>query len=298
MPKYGPGRNAFAFGYFAEQFDTNGHPNSPRDFSPGVDAYGLPSRRIGNHGWNLSYYVDVPSAYFDFLVTKGKARVLTAPRATVRNAETAVFFTGEENPYLRTQNGDSPAAGVRAENQPLDPKGDNPNYPDNRTVSGATTLRSVPDVAETGVSLTVRPIIAEKTIALTVNISVVSQLGFDDEGIPMLSTRAVDTELRVAPGEEHIVGGMTRTRSIQAASKVPILGSLPVLGWLFGSENTTGKKTMVAMVLSADLVEDYSGLGAEEKETIATVQSGDMNTPAGRKGSFGFDMYLMNAAAK
>jgi type II secretory pathway component GspD/PulD (secretin) len=298
--KNGPGRSLFAFGSFVENAKTNRLDTNGVDgvgipiFSPGVDVYGLPRHRFNNAGYNIAYYYDVPSAFFDFLVTKGRARVLTAPRTIVMNTETAEFSTGEEILFYRVQNGASAVAGVRPENMLLDPNGDNVNFPDNRTVTGQTMPRAVTEVADAGVALNLTPVIAEESINLNINIALVSHLGFDNSGVPLLHTREVHTDVRANPGSEYIIGGLTRTRAIQTTRKVPVLGSFPVLGWLFGGEITTAKKTLLAIAVSADVVEDFSGMGNEEIEMVERVNSATMNSVTLPEENIGFDMMLMD----
>ncbi len=301
--KNGPGRTLFALGAFTEYFKTSLLDQNGVDgtgvgvFSPGVPVYSLPNHRFENVGYNIAYFYDAPSAFFDFLVAKGRARILTAPRATVLNTQIAYFSTGEEILYYKVQNGASGLAGVRPANMPVDAFGDTVNFPDNRSLSGDTIPRAVPDIANAGVTLILQPVIGEESINLDVDISIVSQLGFDDCGLPMLHTRRVNTEIRANPGEEYIIGGLTRTRAIQITRKVPILGSIPVLGWLFGGEITTTKKTLLAIVISADVVNDFSGMGNEELELVDMVKSKGMNAIPLPEELFGFDMMLMGTNA-
>lgn len=301
--KNGPGRNLFAFGAFSEGFRTNPLSTNGVDgvgnpiISPGANVFGLPGHRLSNSGRNYAYFYDVPSAFFDFLVTKGRARVLTAPRAAVMHGETAHFSLMDEILFYRVQSGPSALAGVRPDGLPLDPFGDNVNFPDNRTLSGDLIPRIVPDVAEVGIEFDVTPQVGSKSINLDVDVTIVSQLGFDDSGIPMLSSRDVGSEFRVFPNQEYIIGGLTWTRSIQTTRKIPFLGSIPVLGWLFGSEITTQKKTMVVMALETQVVEDFSGMGIEELSVVDAVKDGAMASVALPPTLVGFDMMLMEEGA-
>ncbi len=287
--KNGPGRNLFSAGAYGERFHSNISSDIDRVTNPGVDVNSLPGNRFHNSGFNGAYFYDVPSAYFDYLVSKGRARVLTAPSATVLNTETASFSTGEEILYYKVQSVNNP--GVRDE--PLDPYGEDGSFPDNRTLVGSTIER-----ADAGVSLEVTPVIGEESINMDLEISIVSQLGFDDTGVPMLSEREVCTEIRATPGSEYIIGGMNRTRSIQTTRKVPILGSIPVLGWLFGGEITTAKQTMLTMVVTAEVVDDFSGLNYDEDNTIDAVETVGMNAVALPSEIYGFDMMLMGNMAR
>jgi type II secretory pathway component GspD/PulD (secretin) len=223
--------------------------------------------------------------------------VLTQPRVTVLDGETGEFTTGEQILYYRVRNGASPVAGAREPGVPIDPLGVSDLYPDNRTVTGALVGREI-GVARNGVDLEVTPTVAQNTILLDLQITLASQLGYDDAGAPKMSSRGVVTEINALPGEEYLIGGMTRTRTIQATRKIPILGSLPVIGWLFGGEITTTQKTMVAIAITADVVDNYSGLSADENSTINSVESEGMNSIPMPKTPFGYDMWLMDGLSE
>lgn len=287
--KNGPGRNLFAIGAFGEYFKQTTSTGGAPVVSPGgVDVNGLPGQRFNNSGANAGYFYDVPSAYFDFLVTKGRARVLTAPSATVLNTETATFSTGEQILFYRvlTQNDAAPRATA------LDPTGADAAYPDNRTVNG-----EVLDRADAGVNMQVRPVIGEESVVLEVSLTFASQLGFDDAGVPQLHSREINTTIRATPDKEYIIGGMSRTQSLQTSRKIPGLGSLPVAGWLFGGETTTAKKSMLAIVLTADVLDEAATLTPDEAQLVQKVSTAGMNQVPLPSTLWGFDMMLLGKEA-
>lgn len=281
--KNGPGRNLFAVGGYTESFHSSVHDSGVAPVvSSSVDVNGLPGREFKNSGFNGTYFYDVPSAYFDFLVTKGRARVLTAPSLTVLNTETARFDTGEQLLYYLAQSTNDP--GLRK--TPVDPFGRDKAHPDNRTVWGTAAARI-------GVGVEVRPVIGEQVITLALAIGVTSHLGYDDAGAPVLQERDLATTLAARPGAEYVLGGMTRTRVVQATRKVPILGSIPVLGYLFGGEITTARQTTLVLVVSATPVDEEGGLGEAEAATLRQVESEGMDTIPLAPQIVGFDMMLM-----
>ena len=299
--KNGPGRNLFALQAGAEYFFVDRSAGfADQFFQPGLDVHSLQKEKIKNYTYGEAYFYNLPSAYFDYLVSKGKARILTAPRATVMNTEVASFSTGEEILYYRVANGPTDLGGVRPVGVVLNPNGDDIRFPDNRSVNGDTLSRVVTDVVEAGVFLELRPVIADgdgsgETVNLDVAVAAVSQLGFDDAGVPMLSSRDVNTRIRATAGKEYLIGGLTRTRRIQTTRKVPILGSLPIIGYLFGGEITTNKKTMLAISITAEVIGDDNRMNDEESEVIRAVNNEktmeDVKLP---ETPVGFDMYLLN----
>jgi type II secretory pathway component GspD/PulD (secretin) len=91
----------------------------------------------------------------------------------------------------------------------------------------------------------------------------------------------------VPNGEEVVFGGMERTLRTQETRKFPILGSIPVIGWAFGNENSGVKKTVVVCVIRA--TRWPSGLPAEMEQIVKQVSSNEQTpSPPDR---FGFDQW-------
>jgi general secretion pathway protein D len=61
--------------------------------------------------------------------------------------------------------------------------------------------------------------------------------------------RTIDTTVLVDDGEVIILGGLTKDKETLASSRVPILGSIPFLGFLFRSENKSIEKQNLLVFL-------------------------------------------------
>jgi type II secretory pathway component GspD/PulD (secretin) len=335
--KNGPGRNLFALGGFSE-FEKVRNPlnqvgNSTYGYDPmynsGSNIMGLPANRMNSHGYNFSWYYQVPSAYFDFLGVKGKARVVTKTRLSILNTRTGNLTTGEEFLYYLTQNGPAPVGGIRPAGYSLDPLGlgdqrvwdpgdpyvyiytdpgqeprvdvsrsgylrSENTYPDNRTLVG--------QIANSGVRLQITPVIATDKITLAVSYEVSTLTGFDGEGRPQMSRRAVldnrypwhpdypGDVVQSTDGAEIMLGGVVREAKVQQTTKVPVLGSIPVLGYWFGGETTTAQRTMVVVVLKTTVIQNFDSVTAEDKDLLAKVR-GDVPAPL-QEDEYGWDMYL------
>jgi type II secretory pathway component GspD/PulD (secretin) len=323
--KNGPGRNAFALGAFAEYQKVDRLKGGVDVFNSGFDTHGLPHHRFRNHGYNAAYFLDVPSAYFDFLVEKGKARVITAGSVlskmpTAYKADLNAFGQAEFDPdadtpaltggpaefrandevlYYKVLTGPSPRAGARPSGKMLDPFGDDTSFPDNRTVvgtvaplhAGGTTInqRTIAAV-DVGTLLEVTPRIATDSLLLGLHMEVSSLVGFDGAGSPRISARRADTDVRVRDGEEVVYGGMERAVRLQSTRKFPLLGSIPVIGWAFGSENSEVKKAVVVSVIRATRLP--SGVPPDMEQVIRQVSSNEPTPlPADR---FGFDQWALD----
>jgi len=326
--KNGPGRNLFALGAFAEYADLEEIDGMLEDIdlggtplqNPGVDLMGIPGRKFNNSGENVAYYYEVPSAYFDFLNVKGMARLVTKTKLAILNARQGSISTGEQILYYQTLNGPAPSGGVRPAGQVVDPFGDNINYPDNRVVVGGKTDRVVPGgeitgyvydrflgekvalnrqiaAAESGVFLDVIPTIAEEMITMDLVYTVAQLNGFDGEGIPQLASRTANTTVRARDGEEVIVGGLVREAKIKTTRKVPVLGSLPVIGYWFGGEVSTADRKLVAIVLKPTVVMNFDTLNETPDATL--VQQVRQEIPTSMPtDQYGFDQWFLDKPAK
>ena len=289
--KNGPGRHLFAFGAFGER-------------TGGSGVFGLPGSALQGEGANYALYLDVPSAFFDFLVVKGKARVMTAAKISARNLIPASLTSGDTILYYHTRVGPAANAGIRPESLPLDPddipednNGNKTNiYPDNRTVVGTQVIRELTG-SKSGVELHITPLIADNEINLKIDTSVVSHTGFDDKGAPILAERTAKSEIRVRDGQETILGGYSREVFVQRADKVPVLGSLPVIGYLFGGEANTTERRRVVIVVTPHVIKDFSAMTYEgTKINAALIRSKALRKKATEvpKTEVGFDQWILD----
>lgn len=68
--------------------------------------------------------------------------------------------------------------------------------------------------------------------------------------------RAVKSMVRVKNGNTIVVGGLMDTREEKTVRRVPILGYIPIIGWLFSSQSTTKNNTELAIFLTPALIDN------------------------------------------
>lgn len=68
------------------------------------------------------------------------------------------------------------------------------------------------------------------------------------------STRKIKTNLVVNSGDTAVMGGLMKDEDAQNTTKIPILGDIPILGWLFKSESNTKKKTNLVVFITPKIV--------------------------------------------
>ena len=179
-------------------------------------------------------------ALLQALETRGIARRLSNPVLTVLNGETAQFQVGGEVPVPQAF---TPAA---------------------RADAGLGTFASV-DFRAFGIGLGIRPLVGragEVTLDLSSIVSqpdealttVVRDATGTDPQTTAFATRALQTNARLEDGQSLLVGGLV-TRSLREdVSKTPLLGDLPLLGWLFRSTNDTYGESELFVLVTPSVV--------------------------------------------
>ncbi|MDY6934346.1 MAG: secretin N-terminal domain-containing protein [Spirochaetota bacterium] len=71
---------------------------------------------------------------------------------------------------------------------------------------------------------------------------------------PKLSKRDISTKVTVGDGKTIVVGGLIRNNKVEEESKVPILGDIPILGWLFKRKSVDYKKTNLLVFITPFIV--------------------------------------------
>lgn len=69
--------------------------------------------------------------------------------------------------------------------------------------------------------------------------------------------RAMKTTVLVKHGDTVIIGGLLRDNVNNTSSKVPLLGDIPVLGWLFKSSSKSSVKTNLLLLLTPSILKEY-----------------------------------------
>ena len=89
---------------------------------------------------------------------------------------------------------------------------------------------------------------------------------------------------------------MEKSVLVRSVSKVPFLGDIPVLGWLFSAENETVKKSQLVAVLTVIPVDPKTPVPADFAEEAGKI--GGRISNFGLRGfdenEYGFDQYLLD----
>lgn len=70
--------------------------------------------------------------------------------------------------------------------------------------------------------------------------------------IPALSTRRIDTDVELMPGQSFVIGGLIDNRVAETVNRIPGLSSIPLLGKLFTSHNRNRNNTELVVVVTPE----------------------------------------------
>lgn len=121
----------------------------------------------------------------------------------------------------------------------------------------------------TGVKLYITPrVVGSKALALDVQLENSQPVSFqtvfgstDEQGagteiqVPVIATRTARTIVYLEPGQTLLIGGLTQETSQENVRKVPILGDVPILGFLFRSTFTERRREHVIFAISPRIIQ-------------------------------------------
>ncbi|MCX7195473.1 MAG: type IV pilus secretin PilQ [Proteobacteria bacterium] len=79
-------------------------------------------------------------------------------------------------------------------------------------------------------------------------------------GIPSINTKKISTQVLVDNGGTVVIGGVYIQDELKNDSKVPLLGDIPFLGWLFKSQTDTNNKRELLVFISPKILSDSLNL--------------------------------------
>jgi type IV pilus assembly protein PilQ len=120
------------------------------------------------------------------------------------------------------------------------------------TSSGATSVSFVDATLKLQVIPQITP---EGSVILTVEVNKDS-VGAVTQGVPSINTKSVKTQVLVENGGTVVIGGIFEQTERTDEAKVPLLGDVPVLGYLFKNKTTSLTKTELLVFLTPRVVSD------------------------------------------
>ena len=186
----------------------------------------------------------------------GTTKTISSPRISAINNQKATLNFTDKLVYFKveqTQSNNSTSGGT--------------------TAVVATTITSTKLEESVGVILEIVPSINLKTGEITMSVkpklSVLSswvsdpaspQALEDADGaryvnqVPIIQSRELETSAKVQSGNILVIGGLMKDQSTSSDSGLPILGRIPILGWLFKSMSRSSDVTETVIFIKATII--------------------------------------------
>jgi len=188
----------------------------------------------------------------DLLVKKANGRILNQPTLWTKDNEEAIFVKGQKIGFIENVQSDNSNPGAF-----------------NRSFS----------YEDVGVTLRIRPnITPERAVDMTVSLNI-SQV--EDEFINSQIVRGnldTTTHLIVNDGQSVMFGGILERNDGKIIQKVPLLGDLPILGYLFRHEKTDLTNSELLIFMTPYVIDDVTleDIPLDEMSTEEFLQSSRM----------------------
>lgn len=130
------------------------------------------------------------------------------------------------------------------------------------TTTSQPLLQSI-ERRDVGIRLKIRPKISEGDFVrldIYQEISAVSPTTTAGAADLITTKRAAKTTVVVKNNQTVVIGGLIQNRNTNNSTKVPILGDIPILGWLFKSSKKENQKTNLIAFITPYIVDDFHGL--------------------------------------
>ena len=127
-------------------------------------------------------------------------------------------------------------------------------FPRSRITTNGNQVSADIEFKPVGVTMKILPVIAgTDTIILQVAADVSAVTGFADTepvDTPIISNRSATTTVHLRNRESLVIGGLVSKSTFESESKVPLLGDIPLLGFLFRSTSTQHNDTSLTFVIT------------------------------------------------
>lgn len=199
---------------------------------------------------NLSYTGGDPTAAITMLSKFGTTKVLSSPRLSVLNNQTALLKVVENVVFFNVKSELAIA---------------------NTSIVGGTPIRSyttTPQTVSVGLVMSVTPQISDNDV-VTLNVRpTITALGIpvpdpnpDLKGlnnVPQVRTREIESVMRVASGNTAVLGGLMEDKIDYQNQRVPLLGQIPILGEVANNRDNLARKTELVIFLRPVVIKDAS----------------------------------------
>ncbi|HEY9842447.1 MAG: pilus assembly protein N-terminal domain-containing protein [Candidatus Sericytochromatia bacterium] len=183
--------------------------------------------------FGLPVRTSVLNARIDTLINERKARLLAEPTLVLLNGKEGEFLSGGELPLIIT---DRDRINVQWREYGIHLK-----------------LKALIEGADT-IQMTLNPEVSDIDRANSITIANQAQGG--SFVVPAFKTRRADSTLRVGNNQAIVIAGLLRNDKQEVIQKFPLLGDIPILGWLFRTVDFVERRSELVFIVTPNIVRD------------------------------------------
>jgi len=219
----------------------------PAGFNLAQSVQGASTAGVNSSLLVLTYAATGVSATLRLLESFGNVRVLSSPKLSVLNNQTAILKVVDNVVYFTIS-----AQTTQVANAPT-----------------LTSFTTTPNVVSVGFVMNVTPQISDAdSVLLNVRPSVTRVLSYVNDPnpslgsipnrIPQIQTREMESMIRVDSGQIAVMGGLIQDSSSDNEDTVPGLSQIPGIGSIFSNRNRENRKTELVIFIRPVVVRDPS----------------------------------------
>jgi general secretion pathway protein D len=200
----------------------------------------VPITTINPDGTITTSYLTAPgfAALFSMSYFKDVINVLSTPQILTSDNEEAEIVVGENVPFISKRE---------------------------RDITTTYTVLSSIERKDVGITLRIKPQITEGDYVKLDIYQEISSVKEVSETIlttvgPTTTKRSTKTSVVVKDGQTVVIGGLMQEREQKSTQKLPVLGDIPLLGFLFKHKSVSKTKTNLLVFLTPHIVKDSEQL--------------------------------------
>jgi type IV pilus assembly protein PilQ len=204
----------------------------------------------------------VPEAFdasLKALLAENKARILSAPRVAVLSGEKAVIDIGVQYLFQTTTSIYGGGYVIPTQQQPT--TGSEQQFPYQPSSYQQRSFNTI----NTGITLDITPWVGnagEITMMIAPQIRDADRVTAEESRI---ADRSIDTVIRIPDGGMIIIGGLIQEKELTQKDKVPVLGSIPLMGRLFSSSHKVANQSELIIVIKPKLIRSMTEGKTDER---------------------------------
>ncbi len=193
-----------------------------------------------------------PGALIRMLKSDGHTRILSSPSIMTLNNEDASFTVGQKI-YFKSQESIPSGTGQ--------------------------VLASKPEKEDIDLTLSIKPNISHSNyVTMKIDLDANSLGSNIFEGLPAVNKRKSKQLVTVKNGQTVVISGLVQTTQIESYAKIPLLGDIPILGWLFRNSNIRNARSNLMIFLTPHIIHGADDMAAvyaakleERDQYLATI---------------------------